>query len=587
MSVKRKLTLRLIAWLTAVGLVLFAMTVVSLVWTFTQLNRLEASRQFESTGLSELVRTLRKEGDRLRFDPKMLELVRESGGWLQHIDENGRVTESFHTPEDVPDSYGPGELISYWLGNAPFPYQLYLWIQEKDGVTHTLLYGRDNREEDWLPRIVAGAVVKGNEISVDEGMRGLLTAGSSWVQLLDAEGKEIASFNKPAGALSGYNVQEMALRSVYPDRYGAKLVAYFDASSGLTWVLNTPNPGTEAGSRPAWIPEMRVLTVGIGSLMLAATLLFVLVSFGLGNRFGAPVGHVLKWLKLLGDGHYEEPAAANGRPASLNRKGRRKNNYRVYQDVFDSMEALTGTLHRNEKLREETERMRDEWIAGVSHDLKTPLSSIKGYAHLLAGNEYEWTREEIRSFAEIMLEKSSYLDDLIDDLALTYRIKNGLGAPSSEIADLNAIAADAVGEASNHPEYKEGSVRFIPATAPCSVSVYRPWFHRIVDNLVANALLHNEPGTVLTISVLEDEPGIVKLVFRDDGSGMDEETAARLFERYYRGTDTEALAVGSGLGMAVTKALTEGLGGTIGVETGPGQGTTIVLAWPEIPEIRE
>jgi len=580
MTVKTRLALRLVAWLTAIGLILFAMAGIALTWTNNQLSKIEAERQFESAGLIELIRTLQRNGDRLEFDPELLKLIRENGGWLQRIDEQGRVTDSYYVPDDVPTAYGPGELTAYWLGKAPFPYQLYLWIQEKDGIMHTLLYGLRNQSNALLERLAEEAVIQEGTIVVPASLREVLQANSSWVQLLDDSGRELASFNKPAGALASYTVQELALRSVYPDRYGAQILSLYDSSSGRTWVISSPLPGTLPGEEPTLTPENRVLIIGIGSLLLSAIALFIIASYVFGQRIGAPIVHVLKWLWKLGEGKYEEPADSRGFPRSRDRKGRRKRKYRVYRDVLDSMELLSRSLQSNEKLAADTERMRNEWIAGVSHDLKTPLSSIKGYAHLLENGEYEWTPDEVRSFGRIMLEKSAHLDDLINDLTLTYRLKNGLGAPSTELADLNECSASAIEEAMNHPRYPAGSARWIPADGPVLIETYRPWFQRIVDNLIANALLHNKPGTTMTISVRRDGDDSVLLIFSDNGKGMDKETEARLFERYYRGTDTESRAEGSGLGMAVTKALAEGLGGQIEVSTEEGTGTTIVIRWP-------
>ncbi|MFC4597386.1 sensor histidine kinase [Cohnella hongkongensis] len=580
MSVKSRLALRLVGWLAFAGFVLLALAAVTLNWISNQFSRIEAARQFESAGLHELIRTLQRDGTRPEFDPKLLELVREHGGWLQTLDEQGRVTDSYFAPDDVPTEYGPGQLTAYWLGKLSFPYPLYLWIQEKDGVQYTLLYGMSNRSDELLRQVVAEAAVWDDRIVVPEALGNSMLRDGFWVQLLDAAGDELASFNKPDGAIADYTLQEFALRSVYPDRYGARIASHYDPSSGQTWVVSQPLPGTAPGQQPTLAPENRVLMIGIGALLLGAIALFSIVSFAFGQRFGAPIVHVLKWLRQLGEGRYEEPTDTRGKPRSRNRKGRRRRKYRVYRDVLESMELLSRTLQKNKKLAEDTERMRNEWIAGVSHDLKTPLSSIKGYAHILENGDYEWSADEVREFARVIMEKSAYLDELISDLALTYRLKNGAGAPASELADLNECAAAAIGEAANHPRYPAGSVRFSASDKPVHVETYRPWFQRIVDNLIANALLHNEPGTVVTVAVRRNEDDSASLIVSDNGKGMDEETAARLFERYYRGTDTEAHPEGSGLGMAITRALAEGLGGTIRVDTAEGRGTTIVIRWP-------
>ncbi|BBI31848.1 sensor histidine kinase [Cohnella abietis] len=582
MSIKRRLTFRLITWLLIVGLVLLALAISTLLWTVNQLSRIETGRQFESAGLYQLVRTVESKGNSLQFDEELIDLIRKSGGWLQRIDNNGVVTDAFFTPADVPLSYGPGELMAYTFGMSPFPYHLYLWIQEKDGILHTLIYGFKSHDNSLLEEITIKGTRNGDSILLPLEIQDDLRRSHAWLQIIDQKGTELASFNKPEKAISNFTVQDMALRSFYPDRYGTRLVSQYDKDSSLTWVLNTPLPGSEPGSAPRLDPENRVLIIGIGSFLLGAIILFGIVSYWLGQRFGSPIVHILKWLRFLGEGRYEEPVDARGIVRSQNRRGKRKRKYRVYQDVIDSMNSLSQTLHHNERLRDETEKMRNEWIAGVSHDLKTPLSSIKGYAYLLDNDSYEWTTGEIRSFARIILDKSSHLDDLIDDLALTYRLRNGHGAPSSELVDLNEYTAEAILEATNHPVFKESSVKYIPAKSPIYMILYKPWFQRIVDNLVANALMHNGEDTTLTISIEEKEPNTIILTLKDDGKGMDEETVARLFERYYRGTDTESRTEGSGLGMAITKALVEALGGSIQVITSVGQGTTLIIKWPSV-----
>jgi signal transduction histidine kinase len=113
-----------------------------------------------------------------------------------------------------------------------------------------------------------------------------------------------------------------------------------------------------------------------------------------------------------------------GRSPSRTPKGTLRRRFRLFADVILSLQHLTQTLRHNEEMRRQLEQTREEWIAGVSHDLKTPLSSIKGYSHMLAAEQYRWTEEEVREFSGIILEKANYMETLIDDLSLTYRLKN-------------------------------------------------------------------------------------------------------------------------------------------------------------------
>src|SRR5699024_12419517 len=78
----------------------------------------------------------------------------------------------------------------------------------------------------------------------------------------------------------------------------------------------------------------------------------------------------------------------------------------------------------NEEERKNLDNMREEWIANISHDIKTPLVSIKGYAETLSNEEYEFTRGEIKEYSEIIENKSDYIKELIDDLNLSTRLKN-------------------------------------------------------------------------------------------------------------------------------------------------------------------
>jgi signal transduction histidine kinase len=579
MNIKWRLALKLAAGLLVVGVILLVLGGFILKWGTDSLSRLEATRQFESAGLYQLIQTLQQDGGTIRFDPGLLAMVRETNGWLQRIDEEGKVIDSYLAPPDVPSSYGPGELTSYWLGRTPFRYQLYLWIQDKDGVTHTLLYGKKNENAFLLKSIVETVKQNNERLELPPKLARTLADSQSWLQLLDDDGKQIASFNAPKEALTQFSLQEMALRAVYPDRYGSSLMTQYEPDSGLTWVLSTPLDNKEPGRKPLIQPDFAILLATTGMLIASSMIVYALFAWWFGQHSGVPVLHMMNWLKALGSGSYAEPAGANGRPRSISAAGKRKRRYRLYGDVMDSLESLTRTLIRDAKGREETEKNRNEWIAGVSHDLKTPLASIKGYAHMLENPAYEWSAEEMRSFARIMLDKSTHMEGLISDLTLVYQLQSGAVPPSLDEVELNAYIPETLYGAGITPDNQASRILFLPAEVPVKLHVYKPWFQRIIDNLTANAFLHNSSSTTLTVSVSVSEEGDKQIIFSDNGDGMDEQTMARLFERYYRGTDTESSPEGTGLGMAVTKALVEVQGGAIAVESGKTKGTTITLVW--------
>ena len=97
----------------------------------------------------------------------------------------------------------------------------------------------------------------------------------------------------------------------------------------------------------------------------------------------------------------------------------------TFSDLYDSLNSLDTEIRTSDRLREETENMRREWIANITHDLKTPLSPIKGYSEILL-NDTPKTDEQCKRYAGIMLKNAAYMENLMDDLKLTYRLESGM-----------------------------------------------------------------------------------------------------------------------------------------------------------------
>ncbi|CAM4450446.1 sensor histidine kinase [Paenibacillus tarimensis] len=583
MNIRRKLTLRFILQLAAAGGLVLVIAAAAIYWMLLQYTEISLTKDFATIGLESLVETSRitPEGS-AEFDPDLLKQVEASGGWLQSLDENGRVIASYHVPDDVPDAYEPGQLVAYWNGSADFPYRTYLWIREKNGVMLTLLYGVPDAASQLLKATVLAspAADRGELVLPAELKQSLQQSGASLL-MLDRSGAVEGVFGSRMQVPERFSPQELALQIRYPERYGFDARLHYNEESGQTLVLRIPlNHAARNGEQPLVPEEARIVLTGAGVALAAMLLLFGSLALWNARNFGLPMIHMLSWLEAMGSGRYDEPEGRKGQPRSRKPGGGWRSGYRVYADVLQSLSALSMTLKRNDEERARTEAIREEWIAGVTHDLKTPLSSVSGFSHMLAAEQYDWSAEEVRSFAAIMVEKTAYMDRLVSDLSLTSQLKSGARPPASEPVELNAFVENAVKQAVSHPRFDKSEVCFLPAPQPVTIHTYTPWLQRIVDNLTANALLHNPPGTMLTISLhAESSTDRIVIRFEDNGSGMSEEVAARLFDRYFRGTDTDSPSEGSGLGMAIAKGLVEAMGGTIAVETAKGRGTAIKLSF--------
>ena len=115
-------------------------------------------------------------------------------------------------------------------------------------------------------------------------------------------------------------------------------------------------------------------------------------------------------------------------------------------------------------MRQVLQQTREEWITGLTHDLKTPLSSIYGYALLLESNQYNWTDRDIQQFGSVMKEKSQYMTTLIDDLSLTYQLKNN-SLPAQHVnVEINQFVQKVLLQFINNPTLQNQNIEFVPSS---------------------------------------------------------------------------------------------------------------------------
>lgn len=298
------------------------------------------------------------------------------------------------------------------------------------------------------------------------------------------------------------------------------------------------------------------------------------------KKFGSPLLIMMKWIRQLGDKNYNLPTNKTGHKLLFNKKGHIKHKYKLYKELFETLEDMTLTLKKNEEQQLSIEKTREEWISSLSHDLKTPLSSIIGYVKMLQ-SEYEWTKAEQKQFYAVIDEKSDYMMALIEDLTLTYRLKNGQLPLTKDVLDVNEIVRRTIIELVNHQDFKDYVFHFNASEDVILVELDLKWLQRILDNLLINAIKHNPCGTVISINVTHDSNEVFISIL-DNGVGMDERTIEHLFNRYYRGTNTTESLEGTGLGMAITKQLILLQGGKIDIQSEIGKGTQIDLVFPSI-----
>jgi two-component system phosphate regulon sensor histidine kinase PhoR len=223
------------------------------------------------------------------------------------------------------------------------------------------------------------------------------------------------------------------------------------------------------------------------------------------------------------------------------------------------------------------ETIRRDFVANVSHELKTPLTSISGYAEtLLADHPGE---ETTRRFLETILANARRMQRLVDDQLDLSRIESGNWRPSPRrILTENALRE--TWTASGRPGPSEHVFRILVSSGAESVFVDPEAFRQVLANLFDNARRYTAPGGAITALAIREGAG-VRVSVSDAGTGIGSEHLPRIFERFYRADASRSRSEGgTGLGLAIVKHLVESHGGRVWAESELGQGTTIHCWFP-------
>jgi signal transduction histidine kinase len=237
---------------------------------------------------------------------------------------------------------------------------------------------------------------------------------------------------------------------------------------------------------------------------------------------------------------------------------------------------LLGRLEAAFARREEALAHQRRFVADASHQLRTPLTSIEGYARMLA----EWGHDDpetAREGAETVHKEAQHMKKLVQDLLSLAR--GDEGAPlNPQVHDLDALAAEAVG-ASKLAVNGKRSVRHTPTREPVLASFDRDRIQQAVAILVDNAVKYTPEGGVITVRA-SGRNGLVRLEVSDTGMGIAREHIPYIFERFYR-TDAARPMRGAGLGLSIARQIAEAHGGSLAVESEVGEGSTFALQLPK------
>lgn len=222
--------------------------------------------------------------------------------------------------------------------------------------------------------------------------------------------------------------------------------------------------------------------------------------------------------------------------------------------------------------------VRRDFVANVSHELKTPLTVIRGFAETLS-TELPGPSEHAQ-FAETIRANAERMQQLVDDLLDLSRIESGGWSPVPVTIDLRAAAGEAIATYRDEAQARGATLAIAVADSAATLRADATAVRQALANLVENAVRYTSAGGSVTVFARR-ENGWIALGVRDTGAGISAEHLPRIFERFYRVDPARSRAAGgTGLGLSIVKHLVEAHGGRVGAESAPGRGTTVTLYFP-------
>lgn len=397
-------------------------------------------------------------------------------------------------------------------------------------------------------------VLKGDEVELSEKGLSLLHEADAWLQFLDDNGNVISSINTPNEVKIKYTPFDLIHDYKYQDE--SRTTIYVSRFEQYSYIMGVPN---SSESRFITMIDGKNLVEYLMKAFVIISIVDLIIAAIIGLIFGSvitrPIRSLIERIHLL-----TKDGETLKRPRYLG----------IYKPVYNNLVTVNEQLLANEQERQKLEQMRTEWVTNVSHDLKTPLATIQGYAEFLQDDSL--SAEERRQYAKIIETRSVYIKELLDDFSLTMRLRNKESILQKAPVVVEPFVREIVIDVLNDADFEDRSIEFDSfVDGRFTLHLDPHLMKRAILNFIHNAFIHNNVDTEITVTLSEE-----KLTIADNGKGITEEDLAQVFERYYRGSNTQNIR-GTGLGMAISRDIIEAHGYTVELTSEVGVGTTVTI----------
>jgi signal transduction histidine kinase len=252
----------------------------------------------------------------------------------------------------------------------------------------------------------------------------------------------------------------------------------------------------------------------------------------------------------------------------------------VYMSISKSKHVRA--LQKMNEIAEESNQLKDAFIANMTHELRTPLNAIVGFVNVLADTE-GLSKEERQYFVDEINTNKDHLLQIINDLLDYSKIEAGTLDYKDEEMDVNGMIIELCANTNSHPNKSGIKVQFVEQLPKLRFRVDKRRIGQVISNLLENALKYTEQGSI-KVGYRRLDDGRFYFYVADTGCGIDDDGRKKIFDRFVK---MNYNIRGTGLGLSISKSIVEHYGGGIGVESKKGEGSTFYFTLPAEVEYRK
>lgn len=246
-------------------------------------------------------------------------------------------------------------------------------------------------------------------------------------------------------------------------------------------------------------------------------------------------------------------------------------------DLASSIEKLRNCLKSAVVEKEKYDENRKELISGISHDLKTPITAIRGYVEIVLDGSVA-DEEKKRKYLQSAVRKTEVVKNLIDDLLLYSKLDLNQIPFEIERVNISEYVKKCAYEMRNAFEREKKEINFCAGCENVFCEIDTKQFERVIENVLSNAKKNIETHTGFVNILLRETKKTVIIEIKDNGCGISENDLKNIFNRFYRGDNARKNDGSSGLGLTIAQRITEGLGGKIWATSRKGEGTSVMIS---------